>query len=57
VISDTGPLLHLNEINRLLLVLNWFDQLHLPEEVARELADYGLSVENVGTRKNLNIEL
>jgi len=51
VIIDTGPLLHLHEINRLSL-LNRFDQFHLPEEVARELTDYGLSVEalNISTK-------
>ena len=36
VITDTGPILHLNEINNL-LVLDIFEQLKLPELVADEL--------------------
>jgi predicted nucleic acid-binding protein len=42
VIVDTGPLLHLNEINQL-FVLNRFEQLHLPELVVNELSHYGLN--------------
>jgi len=36
VITDTGPILHLNEINNL-LVLELFEQIKLPDLVADEL--------------------
>lgn len=36
-VFDTGPLIHLHEINRLELVITVFNTLHLPEQVKREI--------------------
>jgi predicted nucleic acid-binding protein len=36
-VFDTGPLIHLHEINRLELVLTVFNMIHLPEQVQREI--------------------
>lgn len=36
-VFDTGPLIHLHEIDRLELVITVFNKLHLPEQVKREI--------------------
>ena len=36
-VFDTGPLIHLHEINQLELVITVFNTLHLPEQVKREI--------------------
>jgi len=46
VIVDTGPLLHLNEINQL-FVLEKFERLHLPELVVDELTHHGLDTKTL----------
>jgi len=40
-VSDTGPILHLHEINRL-YALSVFERLLIPALVAEELKSYGL---------------
>jgi predicted nucleic acid-binding protein len=52
-ITDTGPILHLNEIGRLEL-LSIFNQLIMPERVAEELKTFGLESDNLGVA-NLNV--
>lgn len=54
VISDTGPILHLNEINSL-LVLDIFEQIKLPDLVADELKAYDLNANELNIRANVVI--
>jgi predicted nucleic acid-binding protein len=53
-ISDTGPILHLHEINRL-GALNVFEQLFTPGLVADELRVYGLDPTNLGVHARVII--
>lgn len=54
VVSDTGPILHLNEINSINL-LKIFPEVFIPEEVNKELQKYKLKLE--GSVKVLNLKL
>ena len=54
VITDTGPILHLNEINNL-LVLDIFEQIKLPDLVADELEAYDLNVNKLNIKTNIVI--
>lgn len=54
VIVDTDPILHLNEINNL-LVLDIFEQLKLPELVADELKAYGSDTNQINLKANIVI--
>ncbi|MEN8216516.1 MAG: hypothetical protein ABFS56_09090 [Pseudomonadota bacterium] len=52
VFTDTGPVLHLNEINKL-LVLELFEQIKLPDLVASELEAYGLKANQLSIKANV----
>ena len=54
VIADTGPILHLNEINKL-FVLDIFEQLKLPELVIDELKAYSLNTNQINLKANIVI--
>lgn len=53
-ISDTGPILHLNEIDKL-ESLNIFERLYVTGLVAKELNSYGIDVLTLGIRTQILI--
>ena len=55
-ISDTGPILHLHEIERL-PALSSFSLLRIPELVAEELSRFDLSLELASSRGSVEIRL
>ena len=53
-ISDTGPILHLHEIDRL-YALNVFNGLFIPTLVADELRVWGLNISNLGISAGISV--
>lgn len=53
-ISDTGPILHLSEIDKL-FGLNVFDRLYIPELVRDELRRYGLDARELTVSARISI--